>query len=70
MHKAQQHTPSSDAVRTAVLNQNFEKGRLLAAVKAYERGDWGALMRLRIDPEKVAKAYLDTVGGGAEDILH
>jgi len=69
MQKAQQHNPSSDAVRSAMLNQNFEKGRLLAAVKAYERNDWGALMRLRIDPEKVAKAYLDSVGG-SEDILH
>ena len=69
MHKAQQQNPSSDAVRTALLHQNHEKGRLFAAVKAYERGDWGALMRLRIDPEKVAKAYLDSVGGG-EDILH
>jgi len=69
MHKAQQQNPSSDAIRSAVMNQNFERGRLLAAVKAYERNDWGALMRLRIDPEKVAKAYLDTVGG-AEDFLH
>jgi len=69
MHKAQQHTPSTDAVRNALLNQNYEKGRLRAAVKAYEQNDWGALMRLRVDPEKVAKAYLDTVGG-AEDLLH
>jgi len=69
MEKALEHLPLSDEISNALLHQKGDNGRLLAAVSAYERGDWGALMRMRIDPEKIAKAYLDAVAWG-EELLH
>ena len=69
MEKALENLPLSDEISNALLHQKGDNGRLLAAVIAYERGDWNALMRMRVDPEKVAKAYLDAVSWG-EDLLH
>jgi EAL and modified HD-GYP domain-containing signal transduction protein len=69
MEKALENLPLSDEINNALLHQKGDNGRLLAAVIAYERGDWNALMRMRIAPEKVAKAYLDAVAWG-EDLLH
>jgi EAL and modified HD-GYP domain-containing signal transduction protein len=69
MEKAIEHLPLSDEVRNALLHKKGPKGRMLAAVIAYERGDWDALIQMRIDPEKIAKAYLDSVAWG-EELLH
>ena len=69
MEKALDQIPLSDEVRAALLNKKGPKGRMLAAVIAYERGDWDTLIQMRIDPEKVAKAYLDSVAWG-EELLH
>jgi EAL and modified HD-GYP domain-containing signal transduction protein len=69
MEKAIAHLPLSDEVRNALLHKKGPKGRMLAAVIAYEQGDWDALIQMRIDPEKIAKAYLDSVAWG-EELLH
>jgi EAL and modified HD-GYP domain-containing signal transduction protein len=69
MEKALEQIPLSDEIRNALLHKKGPKGRLLAAVIAYERGDWDALIQMRIDPEKIAKAYLDSVAWG-EELLH
>jgi hypothetical protein len=41
---------------------------VLAAVIAFEQIDWDMLDRMEIDPEKIANAYLDSLGWG-EDLL-
>jgi hypothetical protein len=69
MEKALDQTPSSDENRNALLRKKGPKGHLRAAVIAYEQGDWDALIQMRIDPEKIAKAYLDSVAWG-EELLH
>jgi c-di-GMP-related signal transduction protein len=69
MEKALEQTPSSDENRNALLRKKGPKGHLRAAVIAYEQGDWDALIQMRIDPEKIAKAYLDSVAWG-EELLH
>jgi EAL and modified HD-GYP domain-containing signal transduction protein len=69
MEKAMEQIPLSDEMRNALLHKKGPKGRLLAAVIAYEQGDWDALIQMRIDPEKIAKAYLDSVAWG-EELLH
>ena len=69
MEKAMEQIPVSDEIRNALLHKKGPKGRMLAAVIAYEQGDWDTLIQMRIDPEKVAKAYLDSVAWG-EEILH
>jgi EAL and modified HD-GYP domain-containing signal transduction protein len=69
MEKALEQIPVSDEIRNALLHKNGPKGRMLAAVIAYEQGDWDALIQMRIDPEKIAKAYLDSVAWG-EELLH
>ena len=69
MEKALEQIPLSDEIRTALLHKKGPKGRMLAAVIAYEQGDWDALIQMRIDPEKIAKAYLDSVAWG-EELLH
>ncbi len=69
MEKAVEPLPLSDEIRNALLHKKGPKGRLLAAVIAYEQGDWDALIQMRIDPEKIAKAYLDSVAWG-EELLH
>lgn len=69
MEKALELLPLSDEIRDALLHKKGPKGRLLAAVIAYEQGDWDALIQMRIDPEKIAKAYLDSVAWG-EELLH
>jgi EAL and modified HD-GYP domain-containing signal transduction protein len=69
MEKAIAQVPLSDEIRNALLHKKGPKGRMLAAVIAYEQGDWDALIQMRIDPEKIAKAYLDSVAWG-EELLH
>lgn len=69
MEKALEHLPLSDEISNALLHRKGDKGRMLAAVIAYEKGDWTALKRMNIEPEKIAKAYLDAVAWG-EELLH
>jgi EAL and modified HD-GYP domain-containing signal transduction protein len=69
MEKALEQTPVSDEKNNALLHKKGPKGHLRAAVIAYERGDWDALIQMRVDPEKIAKAYLDSVAWG-EELLH
>jgi EAL and modified HD-GYP domain-containing signal transduction protein len=69
MEKALEQIPMSDEIRAALLDKKGPKGRMLAAVIAYEQGDWDTLIQMRIDPEKVAKAYLDSVAWG-DELLH
>jgi EAL and modified HD-GYP domain-containing signal transduction protein len=69
MEKAMEQIPVSDEIRNALLHKKGPKGRMLAAVIAYEQGDWDTLIQMRIDPEKIAKAYLDSVAWG-EELLH
>jgi len=69
MEKALEQIPLSDEIKNALLHRKGAKGRMLAAVIAYEKGDWTALKQMHIAPEKIAKAYLDAVAWG-EELLH
>jgi len=69
MEKALDQTLLSDENRNTLMHKKGPKGHLRAAVIAYEQGDWDALIQMRVDPEKIAKAYLDSVAWG-EELLH
>lgn len=59
----------SPAVRDAVLSRSGPVGRALAAVEAWERGDWDAVTAAGYDDlAKVRAAYLDAVSWSEETI--
>jgi EAL and modified HD-GYP domain-containing signal transduction protein len=53
--------PFSDEVQAALLRREGSKGRLLAAVLAYERGEFPELPEILGDGAAVAGAYRDAV---------
>ena len=57
-------------VRDAVLLRKGPAGEALAAVEAWERGDWDAVSAAGFgDPAKVRAAYLDAVAWSEETIV-
>ena len=61
--------PLAPAVRAAVLERAGPAGRALAAIEAWERGDWDVVSAAGYDDlAKVRAAYLDAVAWGEETV--
>lgn len=66
MAEALEQLPLSAELEAALLRHEGSVGQVLAAIKAYERGDWDGAARAGLAPEWLGKAYQEGVAGAEE----
>ena len=63
MAEALEQLPLSTELEAALLRHEGSVGQVLAAIKAYERGDWDGATRGGLAPEHLGQAYQEAVAG-------
>lgn len=66
MAEALEQLPLSAELEGALLRHEGSVGQVLAAIKAYERGDWDGATRVGLAPEWLGQAYREAVAAAEE----